>query len=71
METITKEMHVDQILAKHPSLSKIFIEFGLPCLICGEPFWGTVEELGNQHNINVTELVKKLNQKRREIGAKY
>jgi len=70
MRKITKEMHVDQILAQHPVLSKIFVEFGLPCLVCGEPFWGTVEELGNQHNVNIDELVEKLNQKKREINAK-
>ena len=70
MEIITKEMHVDQILVKYPSLSKIFIEFGLPCLVCGEPFWGTVEELGKQHNVSVSDLVEKLNQKKRAIDAK-
>jgi len=69
MDKITKEMHIDQILAQHPLLSKIFIEFGLPCMVCGEPFWGTVEELGNQHNVNVTDLVERLNQKKREIDT--
>ena len=70
MDRITKEMHIDQLLAQHPSLSKIFIEFGLPCLVCGEPFWGTVEELASQHNVDITELLEKLNQKKREIDTK-
>ncbi|KPK64785.1 hypothetical protein AMJ83_00960 [candidate division WOR_3 bacterium SM23_42] len=70
MDRITKEMHIEQILTKYPSLSKTFIEFGLPCLVCGEPFWGTVDELGQQHGINTEKLVEKLNQKRQEIDDK-
>ena len=70
MDKITKDMHVDEIIAKYPSLSKTFIEFGLPCLVCGEPFWGTIEELSRQHNVNAEKLVEKLNQERREINAK-
>lgn len=62
--------HIDEILAKYPSLSKVFIEFGMPCLVCGEPFWGTVEELASQHNANADRLVDKLNEQREEINAK-
>jgi hypothetical protein len=68
MERINKEAHIDQILAKYPSLSKTFIEFGVPCLVCGEPFWGTVEELANQHGVNIVELVERLNHDIEEIN---
>jgi hybrid cluster-associated redox disulfide protein len=68
MERINKELHIDQILAKYPSLSKTFIEFGVPCLVCGEPFWGTVEELANQHGVNIAELVERLNHDIEEIN---
>ena len=68
MERISKETHIDQILAEYPSLSKTFIEFGVPCLVCGEPFWGTVEALASQHGVNITELVKKLNHDIKEIN---
>ena len=69
-ETITAQMHVDQILAKYPGLAQTFIEFGLPCMVCGQPFWGTIENLANQHNIDSEALIKVLNEKKHEIDAK-
>jgi hypothetical protein len=34
----------------------------LPCLTCGEPFWGTVEELAKQNNFEkLAELLSDLN----------
>lgn len=70
MERITAQTHIDEILAKYPSLSKTFVELGTPCLVCGEPFWGTIEELARQHDIEVPILVNVLNDKKREIDAK-
>jgi hypothetical protein len=70
MDRITAETHVDQILNEYPSLSKTFIEFGLPCMVCGQPFWGTIEALARQHNIDGSSLIKALNHKKREIDAK-
>ena len=70
MSRITAQTHIDDLLAKYPSLSKTFIELGLPCLVCGEPFWGTIEELAQQHNIEVPTVVNVLNGKKREIDAK-
>ena len=70
MNKFTAKTHIDEILAKYPSLSKVFIEFKIPCLICGEAFWGTVEQLANQHNVNADKLVEKLNKQREEIDAK-
>jgi hypothetical protein len=70
MERIDAETHIDQILSEYPSLSRLFIEFGLPCLVCGEPFWGTVEQLGNQHNINIGKLVEKLNEEKAKFDEK-
>jgi hypothetical protein len=67
MERINKEAHIDQILAKYPSLSKTFIEFGVPCLVCGEPFWGTVEQLANQHGVDIRKLIDRLNKDIEEI----
>jgi hypothetical protein len=70
MDRITQGTRIDEILGKYPSLSRIFVEFGLPCQICGETFWGTVEDLGRQHIANVNELVDKLNEIKRQIDAK-
>ena len=70
MEKIDKSTHVDQLLSKYPALSKTFIEFGLPCLVCGEPFWGTIAELASRHQVSTDELVKRLNEVRTEMNEK-
>jgi len=70
MDEITQDTHLDTILADYPSLSKTFIEFGLPCLVCGEPFWGTVRELCDQNGVNAVEIVKQLNKKVTEFDEK-
>jgi hypothetical protein len=70
MDRITAQTQIDDLLAKYPSLSKKFIELGLPCLVCGEPFWGTIEEMAQQHNVEVPKVVNVLNGKKREIDAK-
>ena len=70
MDSITAQTHIDQLLAKYPSLSRTFIQFGLPCLVCGEPYWGTIEELARQHDVDLGELVNVLNENKREIDAK-
>jgi hypothetical protein len=70
MERITAQTQNDQLLAKYPCMSKTFIERGLPHLICEQHFWGTIEELAQQHNVDASILVNILNYKRREIDAK-
>jgi len=70
MDRITGDIHVDEILAKYPALSKVFIELGLPCLVCGEAFWGTVTELCSKYSINVDKVLNKLNEAKDEIDEK-
>jgi hybrid cluster-associated redox disulfide protein len=70
MESITKDSTITDVLRGYPSLVGVFISSGLPCLVCGEPFWGTVEELAQKHGVDVDKLVKQLNEKKREIDEK-
>lgn len=70
MERIDAQTHIDQILSVYPSLSRVFVECGLPCLVCGEPFWGTVEQLGNQHDADINQLINKLNEEIAKIDEK-
>lgn len=70
MVKLSKEISVEELLAKYPSLSKTFIEHGLPCMVCGEPFWGTIEELGNQYGKNITQLVDMLDKAIKDINEK-
>jgi hypothetical protein len=67
---IKRDTSVEDLLIRYPSLSKTFIEIGLPCQVCGQAFWGTIEELAQQNNVDPANLVKKLNKKRHEIDEK-
>jgi hybrid cluster-associated redox disulfide protein len=67
---INKDTSVEEVLSAYPQLSKTFIELGLPCLVCGEAFWGTVAELARQHNIDVNTVLKTINNKKRELDEK-
>jgi len=70
MDQITKDTAVEDLLNDYPTLTKVFIDLGLPCLVCGNPFWGSIDELARQHNVEVENLVKKLNQAMRELNEK-
>ena len=70
MKRLRKETSVEELLAEYPSLSRTFIEHGLPCQVCGEPFWGTLEELGNQHGKDVNKLIEKLSEAIEDIDEK-
>lgn len=42
---IRADQHVEDLIESHPALVGFLIEKGLPCLVCGEAFWGTLAEL--------------------------
>ena len=70
MKEITENTHIDELLTETPGLSQVFIEYKLPCLVCGEAFWGTIKDLARQHDVDVKNLVDKLNEKRQKINVK-
>jgi len=37
------------------------MDLGVPCLVCGEPLWGTIEEVAEKYNVDLNELLDKLN----------
>ncbi len=45
MEQITKNTYVEELLETKPLAVSYFLDKGIACLVCGEPFWGTIEEL--------------------------
>lgn len=67
---IERDTSVEDLLMRYPSLSKTFIEIGLPCQVCGQAFWGSIEELAHQNNVDVQNVVDKLNERRRELNEK-
>lgn len=43
--TVTQDTPVEALLEAWPGIVKFLINEGLPCLVCGEPFWGSIGEL--------------------------
>jgi hybrid cluster-associated redox disulfide protein len=70
MSYIDKESNVEDLLTAYPALTRVFIAHGLPCLVCGSPFWGTIAELAQKHTVDLGKLLKELNEKKRKIDEK-
>ncbi|MEO0086411.1 MAG: DUF1858 domain-containing protein [candidate division WOR-3 bacterium] len=52
---------IEDLLERYPSMAGVFVRLGLPCLVCGEPVWGTVGELCEKHGRNPAEVLAALN----------
>ena len=58
---INKDMTIEEVLEKIPETTKVFIEKRIPCLVCGEPLWGTIEEAAKKYGANLDTLLDDLN----------
>ncbi|MBN2537387.1 hypothetical protein JXB37_03820 [candidate division WOR-3 bacterium] len=62
---IGPDTEVGELVEQRPAAVKTLIRLGLPCLVCGEAFWGTVAELCERYGKDVGRVVAEL---RREQG---
>ncbi len=59
---INPEDTVEDVITKYPKTVKVFMEFGIPCMVCGEPIWGTIKENAEKYNVkDIQKLLKELN----------
>lgn len=58
---ITADLPVEDVLARFPVTARTFVALGLPCLLCGEPAWGTVGELCQRHGQDPARVLAELN----------
>jgi len=59
--TITKEMHIGEVVEKFPQTVEVFLRHGLMCFGCAVARFENVEQGATAHGINVETLVKDLN----------
>ncbi|NOZ74119.1 MAG: DUF1858 domain-containing protein [FCB group bacterium] len=61
---IEKTMFIEDIVREYPEIIAPLAEAGLACVKCGEPLWGTLEELAARKRIpNLDEIIENLNQR--------
>ncbi len=64
MAKITPETSIEEIVEEFPELVRPLSEFGIKCIACGEPVWGTIAENAKIKGIeNVAEIVAELNKR--------
>ena len=62
---ITADAKVDELVEQYPQTVKFLMRHGLPCVVCGEPFWGSLRELCKQKqwtDEQIEELVREFNE---------
>lgn len=61
-KTIDENTTIEEIVAHYPKLIRPLRQFGITCIACGEPVWGTLAENARHKNITDLELIiEKLN----------
>jgi len=53
---ITKEMWVEEILEKYPTAQEFLSKKNIVCVMCGEPVWGSLEELMQEKDFTDEEI---------------
>ncbi|MDX9770971.1 MAG: hypothetical protein RBT19_11455 [Tenuifilaceae bacterium] len=64
---ITKDILVEDLVEELPDSVLFLRERGLVCILCGEPVWGTLNELAKSKNFTddqIDEIVVQLNRLR-------
>ena len=62
MSSITAEISIDDLLDILPEANGYLIEQGIPCLVCGEAFWGSLADLAGKHGVeDIERIVGELN----------
>ena len=64
MESITKDMMINDIITTHPYLTEYIMDYGVHCVGCGASAYETLEEGFMGHGMSeeeVDEIIKRLN----------
>lgn len=61
MTEVDPKITIEELVEAIPTAPKILREFGLVCIQCGEPVWGTLEALARERGI-LRPILKALEQ---------
>ena len=59
---IDKNIYIEDLVREYPNVISPLAELGIICIACGEPVWGTLEELVDKKGLNnLDEILTQLN----------
>ncbi len=59
---IAKNIYIEDLVNDYPEVISPLAELGIVCIACGEPVWGTLEELGDKKGLNnLDKILDQLN----------
>ncbi len=64
MSGISRRISIEDLVATYPGAVTLLVRHGLPCLVCGEPVWGTFEEVARNNgktDEEIEQLVAEMN----------
>jgi len=60
-------MTIEDVVREYPQTVKIFMNFGIQAIVCGDPLWGSIEEEAERAGVKeVDKLLKALNDATKE-----
>ena len=60
---IDKNIYIEDLVREHPKVVGPLAEYGVICIACGEPVWGTLGELIDKNGLqNQSEIIDHLNE---------
>jgi hybrid cluster-associated redox disulfide protein len=66
MKKTKKEMTFTELIKENPEMASILLEQGMPCAGCPLAGYETLEQGSKAHGIDVNELLKKLEKKKKK-----
>ena len=59
---IEKNIYIEDLVREYPEVISPLAELGIICIACGEPVWGTLEELVDKKGLNnLDQIIEQLN----------
>ena len=59
---ISRTSDIEDIVSDYPELIRPLKEYGIACIVCGEPVWGTLEDLAKSKNIgDIDKIIAEMN----------
>ena len=63
--SITKDIQIEDLVELLPQSVSLLREKGIVCVVCGEPVWGSLNDLATQKGLSdesIERIVSELNQ---------